>query len=361
MPATETSCASRRTSSPVRPTVRWRMCFCSDDGSVVCRGCRDTPAVSELGHFLDALLPAGSPRVPGAVRYTIARALLDVDAPPFESLDDFSRDLARHEQGDRAEDVRRALARRPTGDRRSRAERTPIAGRAAALRARRCGVNCAKPTSVSTSSSTSSRRRRSRSSTSPRPRRRNRRRTLSAAAVCLAAGLSLIGAGELMHRRHVASRRAHRAGRLPQARAPDAAAPPWNRRWQRRSERGIIAVRDVHRGRCATACPKLRRTSLKRPSRVAAPVVRRQDRSRPPSRKRPRSPAPRLAAKGVQRALRSLSRLAKRDCAYNLSAMATLHPFRALRPDAANAPASRPFPTTSSAPRRPARWPTATR
>src|SRR3954469_18536122 len=85
--------------------------FLSDDGSVVCRGCRATPAVSEIGIFLDSLLPDGSMRVPGALRYTIARALLNVDVPPFDSLDDLSRDLARHERGPRAESVRGVLAR----------------------------------------------------------------------------------------------------------------------------------------------------------------------------------------------------------------------------------------------------------
>ena len=47
--------------------------------------------------------------MPGGLRYTIARALLEVDVPPFDSLDDFSRDLARHEHGDRAGIVRRLL------------------------------------------------------------------------------------------------------------------------------------------------------------------------------------------------------------------------------------------------------------
>lgn len=85
--------------------------FLGDDGSVVCRGCRATPAVSEIGIFLESLLPAGSMRVPGALRYTIARALLNVDVPPFDSLDDLSRDLARHERGSRVEWVRGVLAR----------------------------------------------------------------------------------------------------------------------------------------------------------------------------------------------------------------------------------------------------------
>jgi hypothetical protein len=85
--------------------------FLGDDGSVVCRGCRATPAVSEIGIFLESLLPAGSMRVPGALRYTIARALLNVDVPPFDSLDDLSRDLARHERGSRVDWICGVLAR----------------------------------------------------------------------------------------------------------------------------------------------------------------------------------------------------------------------------------------------------------
>lgn len=85
--------------------------FLSDDGSVICRGCTATPAVSEIGIFLESLLGAGSPRVHGGLRYTVARALLNVDVPPFDSLDAFSQDLARHEQGNRASLIRWALRR----------------------------------------------------------------------------------------------------------------------------------------------------------------------------------------------------------------------------------------------------------
>jgi hypothetical protein len=81
------------------------------DGSVSCAACGTTPAISEIAIFLDALLPADSPRVPGALRYTIARGLLEVDVAPFDSLDDFSHALVRHERGPRGEVVRRLLHR----------------------------------------------------------------------------------------------------------------------------------------------------------------------------------------------------------------------------------------------------------
>jgi hypothetical protein len=76
--------------------------YLQPDGSAVCATCHTTPAVSEIAALLDQMLPHGtSTRVPGALRYTIARGLLEVDAPPFDSLADFSRALARHEQDDR--------------------------------------------------------------------------------------------------------------------------------------------------------------------------------------------------------------------------------------------------------------------
>jgi hypothetical protein len=81
------------------------------DGSVSCAGCGVTPAISEIAIFLDSLLPHGSPRVPGGVRYAIARALLEVDVAPFDSLDAFSDALARHERGDRADIIRRLVRR----------------------------------------------------------------------------------------------------------------------------------------------------------------------------------------------------------------------------------------------------------
>ena len=82
------------------------------DGSVECLECASTPAVSEIARLLDAMLPRSArPRVPSGLRYTIARALLEVDAPPFDSLAAFSAALARHEDGDRTDIVRQLYAR----------------------------------------------------------------------------------------------------------------------------------------------------------------------------------------------------------------------------------------------------------
>jgi Tol biopolymer transport system component len=80
-------------------------------GGATCAGCDATPAVFEIAVLLHSLIPAGTPRVPGGLRYAIARALLDVDAPPFDSLGEFSRSLERFERGDR-DTVVRALVRR---------------------------------------------------------------------------------------------------------------------------------------------------------------------------------------------------------------------------------------------------------
>jgi hypothetical protein len=82
------------------------------DGHVQCRASAATPSVSEIAIFLQSLLEGQ--RVPGGLRYTLGRALLDVDAPPFDSVHDLSVALERFEDGDRdatvAGLVRRASA-----------------------------------------------------------------------------------------------------------------------------------------------------------------------------------------------------------------------------------------------------------
>ena len=84
----------------------------SADGAVECRACGATLDVAEVGALLDSLLPrGGGRRVPGALRYTIARASQLVEAPPFASLAELSRALARHERGDRADVASQVYAR----------------------------------------------------------------------------------------------------------------------------------------------------------------------------------------------------------------------------------------------------------
>lgn len=95
---------------PFGPPTPDRVVLC-DDGSVTCRGCAATPAVSEVARLLEALLPPAPARVPGGLRYTIARALLDVDVAPFDSLDELSETLARYERGPREQLVIRLLER----------------------------------------------------------------------------------------------------------------------------------------------------------------------------------------------------------------------------------------------------------
>jgi hypothetical protein len=95
---------------PFGPPTPERVVLC-DDGSVVCRGCETTPAVSEIARLLEALLPPPPARMPGGLRYTVARALLDVDVAPFDSLDDLSETLARYERGPRPQIVIRLLQR----------------------------------------------------------------------------------------------------------------------------------------------------------------------------------------------------------------------------------------------------------
>jgi hypothetical protein len=136
------------------------------------------------------MLPVESVRVRGGLRYTIARALLDVDVPPFDSLDDFSETLTRYERGSREQIVRRVLqrlaARRSiapvyAGDRRRHPHATELrrALREADARLYLQKVAGEAPTVTVASC--------------PAPERR-----LRGAAACVAAGLLLIVTGEVI-------------------------------------------------------------------------------------------------------------------------------------------------------------------
>jgi hypothetical protein len=81
-----------------------------EQGTVTCPTCAVTPAVSEIAILLDGMLPTAT-RLPGALRYTIARALLNVDAPPFDSIDELSSALSRFERNERDAVVRELIER----------------------------------------------------------------------------------------------------------------------------------------------------------------------------------------------------------------------------------------------------------
>jgi hypothetical protein len=81
------------------------------DGSVTSTAFAATPTVLEAAVLVEELLPEGHALVPGALRYTLGRALHEVAAPPFDSLADFSRALRRFETGGRATIVRALYAR----------------------------------------------------------------------------------------------------------------------------------------------------------------------------------------------------------------------------------------------------------
>jgi hypothetical protein len=83
----------------------------SSDGSATCINPRGTPRVSDVAALLQALLPTTPGQVPAALRYTLARGLGVVEAPPFESLDAFSESLARFEAGHRHGVIRALLQR----------------------------------------------------------------------------------------------------------------------------------------------------------------------------------------------------------------------------------------------------------
>jgi hypothetical protein len=82
----------------------------STDGAVLSH-CAATPTVAELAILMQDLL-AKTPHVPGGLRYAIARALHEVDAPPFDSLEEFAATLARHAPRRRDDTLRRLITNR---------------------------------------------------------------------------------------------------------------------------------------------------------------------------------------------------------------------------------------------------------
>jgi WD40 repeat protein len=82
------------------------------DGCVASSSSAATLAVSEVGRLLESMLPRGGRQaVPGGLRYAVARALLEVDAPPFDSLQALSSSLNRFEVGERRQVLRSLVAR----------------------------------------------------------------------------------------------------------------------------------------------------------------------------------------------------------------------------------------------------------
>jgi hypothetical protein len=68
------------------------------DGRLYCSASATTPSVAEVAILMQELLEEPGSAVPGGLRYAIGRALLEVEAPPFDSLDEFRSALGRFEQ-----------------------------------------------------------------------------------------------------------------------------------------------------------------------------------------------------------------------------------------------------------------------
>jgi hypothetical protein len=84
----------------------------TEDGHVIGRAGADVRSIPAIGRLLEQLLPVGGRQgVSGGLRYVIARALGEVEAPPFQSLEELARALVRFESGDRVATVRDVFAR----------------------------------------------------------------------------------------------------------------------------------------------------------------------------------------------------------------------------------------------------------
>jgi WD40 repeat protein len=81
------------------------------DGRVECVGRDATPGAYEIAIFLQTLLAADRVAVPGGLRYAIARGLHEVEARPYDSIEELSTTLRRFEKGDRRAAVAALLAR----------------------------------------------------------------------------------------------------------------------------------------------------------------------------------------------------------------------------------------------------------
>src|SRR5579872_1068355 len=92
---------------PSAPVIRL-----TPDGVLLAEGpiTTDRPPIAAAAQLLDDLLPsfdAPPPyRVPGGLRLIVARALGTLDLPPFDSLDDWCRALARFASDDLAATAR---------------------------------------------------------------------------------------------------------------------------------------------------------------------------------------------------------------------------------------------------------------
>jgi len=96
--------------TPVGPpslsTVRLK-----ENGTVSCCSCGITPSVSEVAILLSKMLRQSGTNASGGLRYAIARGLLQVDAPPFDSVADFSCALQRYEEGEYGDVIRELWTR----------------------------------------------------------------------------------------------------------------------------------------------------------------------------------------------------------------------------------------------------------
>jgi len=97
-----------RSAEPPHGPLTGANIFLNEDGSVTCLEYETAPAVVDVAIFVEVLLSA-TLRVPGGLRYAVARARRAVDVAPFDSLEEFSEALARYETGPREDLVRGLL------------------------------------------------------------------------------------------------------------------------------------------------------------------------------------------------------------------------------------------------------------
>jgi hypothetical protein len=164
------------------------------DGSVHCMHTAATPSLVEAAVLLQALVARSHDRLPGGLRYAIGRALLEVEAPPFDTLEDFSAALTRFESGDRAERVSQ-LFNLGTG----RRSPVPVMPAPASVRTerRRHEPNSAELRRQLREADLWLYEARQRAASASAKATRSRRLKRAPIAACMAAGIALVAVGEL--------------------------------------------------------------------------------------------------------------------------------------------------------------------
>jgi hypothetical protein len=254
--------------APYGPPSLENIAVCGD-GSIRCLHTAATPSIVEAALLLESLVNRAHDRVPGGLRYAIGRGLHEVEAPPFDTLADFSAALSRFERGARSDRIRQLFKAVSSGE--TSAADAPIVPQGDRRRHEPTAAELRRQLREADLRLYEARRV-ARASQEPRRARRIRRGPIAA---CMAAGIALVAVGEFTPagRVRVSPTAPTSAGQsdLP---APSAASQPASR-----SESTVASAGAHHIAAAAPVVPDSHRT---RPSASvgSTPLTTRSGRTR---------------------------------------------------------------------------------